>query len=70
VDDSAAYGDYYQWGRAKDGHQSASILFVVAMMVSAASSPSVGTLKPAGQMSSLPKMCPAVRPFDQFCFKF
>ena len=22
VDDSAAYGDYYQWGRAKDGHQS------------------------------------------------
>jgi uncharacterized protein (TIGR02145 family) len=21
VDDGAAYGDYYQWGRAKDGHQ-------------------------------------------------
>ncbi|VVH60809.1 hypothetical protein BAZOLSSOX_2850 [uncultured Gammaproteobacteria bacterium] len=24
VDDSAAYGDYYQWGRAKDGHQSST----------------------------------------------
>jgi hypothetical protein len=24
VDDSAAYGDYYQWGRAKDGHQSSA----------------------------------------------
>jgi hypothetical protein len=31
-----------------------SIGVVVAMVVSAASSPSVGTLKPAGQMSSLP----------------
>jgi hypothetical protein len=31
-----------------------SIWVVVAMVVSAASSPSVGTLKPAGQMSSLP----------------
>ena len=26
VDDSAAYGDYYQWGRAKDGHQSSTSL--------------------------------------------
>jgi hypothetical protein len=25
VDDSAAYGDYYQWGRAKDGHQSSTL---------------------------------------------
>ena len=24
MDDSAAYGDYYQWGRAKDGHQSST----------------------------------------------
>ena len=24
MDDSAAYGDYYQWGRAKDGHQSSA----------------------------------------------
>jgi hypothetical protein len=56
VDDSAAYGDYYQWGRAKDGIfkklDAASLIFLI-FPVSAFRSASVGTLKPAGQMSFL-----------------
>jgi hypothetical protein len=88
VGDEACYGDLYQWGRAKDGHESrgsgatttlasstpplerqpeagnfrklekalAVLPPPVVMMgvVSTLSSSSVGTLKPAGQISLTP----------------
>jgi hypothetical protein len=52
VGDEACYGDLYQWGRAKE----AVLPPLVVMMgvVSTLSSSSVGTLKPAGQISLTP----------------
>jgi hypothetical protein len=64
-DDSAAYGDLYQWGRAKDGHEDRTRNSTSATLTSGIdtgandNSALVGTLKPAGQMSLTPSFAQA-----------